>query len=176
MASSAAPNSKKLALGFTLRFFGLIFLITALARVDTVLLDHVVGRALTERSAALVTGAFSILGEEARRSGNTIYYSGAAFRVVDECTGIEVMALFAAAVLAFPSAWRHRLLGLAIGIPGLVVLNWIRMISLVWVGSSSHRALEIGHVYIWPTIILTVALGLWLYWARIATRDVSPVV
>lgn len=78
--------------------------------------------------------------------------------------------------MAFPSAWRHRLLGLALGIPALLLVNLVRMVTLILVGASSAKALDIGHVYVWPVIVLTMAMVIWLHWARIAVRDPRTVV
>ncbi len=158
-------------LGFVLRFFAFVFLLSVLVRVDINAFGGVLNRGLTEHSAAVVASTLSLFGADVTRRGATIVYHSAAFRVIDECTGIEVIGLFVAAVLAFPSAWRHRLLGLALGVPSLLLLNLIRMCTLILVGASSARALDIGHVYVWPVIVLTMAMVIWLSWARIAVRD-----
>jgi exosortase H (IPTLxxWG-CTERM-specific) len=173
---SAPGVPKRFALAFSLRFLALVFLISALSRVDLVVFDGAASRVLTHQSASAVALAFGFLGQDVRRAGNTLDYRGSVFKVIDECTGIEVIALFAAAVLAFPSRWRHRLTGLALGISALALLNLIRMVTLVWLGSTSPDALEYGHVYVWPTIILTVTLGIWLHWARIAAGDANSAV
>ena len=158
-------------LGFVLRFFTFVFLLSVLVRVDINAFGGVLNRGLTEHSAAVVASTLSLFGADVTRRGATIVYRSAAFRVIDECTGIEVIGLFVAAVLAFPSAWRHRLLGLALGVPSLLLLNLIRMSTLILVGAGSAKALDIGHVYVWPVIILTMAMAIWLSWARIAVRD-----
>jgi len=163
-------------LGFVLRFFAFVFLLSALVRVDLINFGGALNRGLTEQSAAVVASTLSLFGADATRRGATIVYRSAAFRVIDECTGIEVIGLFMAAVLAFPSAWRHRLLGLALGIPALLLVNLVRMVTLIMVGASSAKALDIGHVYVWPVIVLTMAMVIWLHWARIAVRDPRTVV
>jgi exosortase H (IPTLxxWG-CTERM-specific) len=166
-----APDSKGLVLRFVLRFFAFVFLISVLARVDLNLFEGAANRALTHQSAWVVASTLSLFGADVTRRGATIVYRSSAFKIIDECTGVEVIGLFVAAILAFPSAWRHRLLGLALGIPALLVLNLIRMVSLIFIGAGSTKALDFGHVYVWPVIVLTMALGIWLYWARIAVRD-----
>ena len=158
-------------LGFVLRFFAYVLLMSVLVRVDANSFGGALNRGLTERSAAAVASTLSLFGADATRRKATIIYSSTAFRVIDECTGVEVIGLFVAAVLAFPSAWRHRLFGLALGIPSLLLLNLIRMVTLILVGAGSAKALDIAHVYVWPVIVLTMAMVIWLYWARIAVRD-----
>ncbi len=161
----------RLALGFAVRFLGLVLLLSATARLDLVLADGAASRALTHGSASVAAGTLSLFGAEVVRNGNVLIYRSAAFKIIDECTGIDVMGLLLAAMLAFPSTWRHRAIGIALGIPILLVLNLIRIITLVLVGAASMTALDYGHVYVWPVIILTVALGLWLQWAKLATVE-----
>ena len=166
-----ASEANHLVLGFVLRFFALVFLISVLARVDLNVFEGAASRALTHHSAWVVASTLSVFGADVTQRGNTIVYQSSAFRVIEECTGIEVIGLFVAAILAFPSAWRHRLLGLALGIPALLLLNLVRMVTLILIWASSMKALDFSHVYVWPVIVLTMALGLWLHWARIAVRD-----
>ncbi len=158
-------------LRFVLRFFGFVFVMSVLVRMDINYLDGALNRGLTHQSASVVASTLSLFGADVTRRGATIAYQSAAFRIIDECTGVEVIGLFVAAVLAFPSPWSHRLLGLALGIPALLLLNLVRMVTLILVGAGSMKALDIGHVYVWPVIVLTLALVIWLYWARIAVRD-----
>ena len=168
MAPRSSEPPRRLALGFALRFLALVALIASLSRIDLFAFEGAASGVLTRNAAALVSQVFSVVGEDVRRAGNTLYYRGAAFKIIDECTGIEVMALFAAAILAFPSPWRHRGLGLGIGLSALMATNLVRMVTLVWIGTKSRTALEIAHVYVWPVIILTMGLGAWMYWARMA--------
>jgi len=158
-------------LRFVLRFFAFVFLLSVLVRLDFNYFDRALTQGLTHHSAWVVASTLSLFGADVTRRGATIVYQSSAFRIIDECTGIEVIGLFVAAVLAFPSPWRHRLVGLALGIPALLTLNLIRMVTLIVIGAGSMKALDIGHVYVWPVIVLTMALVLWLRWARIAVRD-----
>jgi len=171
MGTPPRENPRRVFWRFTLRFFAIVFALSALSRIDHAAWDSAGSHALTRTSAALVATSFSLLGRDVHRFQDTIHFRGAAFKIIDECTGIEVVALFAAAVLAFPSSWRLRLIGLCLWTPALLLLNLIRMITLVWLGSASARALEYGHVYVWPVIVLTFTLASWLHWARSATRE-----
>ena len=74
-------------------------------------------------------------------------------------------------MLAFPASWKARLRGLGIGLAVLVGVNLVRMTSLVAVGPHSQTALEWGHLYIWPVVVIAVAMGLFLSWAEEAEHE-----
>lgn len=155
-----------LVLRFALAFFGLVLLFSALVRVDIGLLDGVATGWLTNHAAAAVAAALRSLGLPAVDLGNQITLDASRFEIVANCTGIEIVGLFVAATLAFPSRWRDRFKGLAIGVPALIGLNLIRMMSLIYIGAHFARALDYGHLYVWPMLLLAAALGMWLAWAR----------
>jgi len=156
---------------FALTFFALVLLFSVLVHVDVEFFAGVTTRMLTRNVAAVVAAVMNLAGADVTHSDEIIVYRSNSFEVLADCTGIEVMGLFAAAVLAFPSLWRRRAAALAVGIPALMVLNLMRMISLIYIGARSATALHYGHLYVWPVVLLTVALGMWLQWARSASGD-----
>jgi exosortase/archaeosortase family protein len=54
------------------------------------------------------------------------------------------------------------------GLPILLLINFVRMISLVLIGPHWPEFHDVGHLYTWPAIIITVALALWLTWINAA--------
>ena len=156
---------------FSLAFLGYVLLFSVLLRIDEALLEGAASRALSRSVARAAVLSLHFLGARASLSESTITYGSQSFEIVPECTGVEVIGLFVAAVLAFPARWRSRLRGLALGVPALVVLNWIRILSLVYAGERSRKALDYGHLYVWPVIVLWATVALWLSWARSASRD-----
>ena len=169
--ASARKNERALVRRFALSFFALVLLFSAAVHVDVQFFNGVTTRHLTRYVATVVAGVMSLAGAEVTQSGEIIVYRTSSFEVLGDCTGIEVIGLFTAAVLAFPSRWRQRLGALALGIPMLMGLNLLRMISLIYLGARSPTALHYGHLYVWPIVLLTAALGMWLQWARSASGD-----
>ncbi len=161
---AASPNL--LVLRFALAFFALVLLFSVLVRVDIALLDGVTTAWLTHHAAHVVAASLRLVGLPVTDVGNQLSLDSSQFEIVANCTGIEIVGLFVAAILAFPSPWRLRLKGLALGVPVLMGLNLIRMMSLVYIGAHSARALDYGHLYVWPMLLLATALGIWLAWAR----------
>jgi exosortase H (IPTLxxWG-CTERM-specific) len=86
------------------------------------------------------------------------------------CDAVDPTALFVAAVLAFPVAWRRKLPGVAIGVALLALLNLVRVVSLFLVGVYFPRVFELTHAEIWQTCFILAALVLWALWIRWAVR------
>lgn len=164
-------SQKALVLRFALCFFTLVLLFSVAVWVDKVLFHGSADRTLSESAAWVVVSLMALLGAKIMCVGNTISYGSTAFDVIPECTGIDVVWLFVAAVLAFPSRWRDKLTGVAMGVLVLTGLNLIRIVTLVLVGARWPDGLEYGHLYVWPAIVLAAGVGMWLSWAGSVSGD-----
>jgi exosortase H (IPTLxxWG-CTERM-specific) len=60
------------------------------------------------------------------------------------CNGIEAMIVLFAAIMAFPSTWKHRLLGLLWGSVAIQGLNIVRVISKT---TKINKNLRMGQGY-----------------------------
>jgi exosortase/archaeosortase family protein len=86
------------------------------------------------------------------------------FKIVDLCTAIMPMMIFTAAVLAFPSRLKEKSMGLIIGLFGIFIINQIRLVSLFYIGIYVPGIFETAHLLIWQSLMILVAIGLWLIW------------
>ena len=88
------------------------------------------------------------------------------------CSGGDAMALCLGAVLAFPAPWSARLRGVGVGLLVIAAFNIVRIgnLSLVAVYPS---LLDILHVYVWPAILILVAVAYVYAWMR---RQMGPAV
>jgi exosortase/archaeosortase family protein len=68
-------------------------------------------------------------------------------------------------VLAFPARWRQRAAALAIGIPLLVVLNIVRVVSLFEIGVHAPVTFASAHVEMWQSVFIIATMFLWAMWA-----------
>ncbi len=84
--------------------------------------------------------------------------------IAEGCNGIYALFIFMAGIIAYPSSIRHKLYGLAIGIPFIMLLNYIRIISLWYAGTYAPNLFKVMHLYIWETIIIALGGILWLFW------------
>ena len=83
---------------------------------------------------------------------------------------MDPAALLVAAMVAFPSSWRAKLVGVLAGVATVLVVNVVRIVSLFYIGVHFPRVFEVVHVEVWPTAIMFLALFLFLVWVRYATR------
>ena len=78
-------------------------------------------------------------------------------QIVRTCDAAEVCILFATAVLAFPAAWRSKLVVLAAGLPCLVMANLLRICSLYFLGVYRPTWFKFGHEEVWPLLLVAFA-------------------
>jgi exosortase/archaeosortase family protein len=85
------------------------------------------------------------------------------------CDGLQTMAIFAAAVAAYPSSWTRRLAGALAGMTVLFGVNILRIATLFVVGARWPQHFQAVHVHVWPALLVLCAVILWVVWAsRIA--------
>jgi exosortase H (IPTLxxWG-CTERM-specific) len=110
------------------------------------------------------------------REGNVIRDSNTGFAVsVDaECTGIDPVLIFWAAVLAFKTGWKHKMAGLAIALVGLQSLNFMRILSLYFTGLWDRTIFIWSHHNLWQGVMMLGAVLLFYIWLRLGgNRDLE---
>lgn len=96
------------------------------------------------------------------------------FRIIYECTGIYAWIAYSAATLAYPTTFKNRLLGFAIGIPAIYIVNLIRFIFLGIIGAKWPAAFDFAHAYLWQIIIIGfVVLLFWGFVSWIAKNSLT---
>ena len=96
--------------------------------------------------------------------GKIVRYGGFTVKIVDECTGIYEMLIFSAAVLAFPTSPRNKVLGLLLGNPAIYVFNVARIAVLIVVGRFEPGIFDFMHVYFMQATMIVMITSVWLGW------------
>lgn len=99
--------------------------------------------------------------------------NGFAVSIEAGCNGVEAALILIAAMLAFPAPWKHRLLGIAVGLFAVQAINIVRIISLFYLGQWNMTVFEWAHVYVWRALIMLDVLIVWLVWIR-TLPEASP--
>jgi len=87
------------------------------------------------------------------------------------CEGVEVMAILAAALLAYPMQWRHRWAGIAAGIVFVYLLNIVRIVSLFYIATYRPDLFDHAHATLWQTAVILGAAAFFFIWVdQVATR------
>lgn len=142
---------------------------TVLGLLVFVLSNAAATTAVRRAFAVVTSGVLNLLGNETVSRGTEILSKEFGISVVTACTGLFVAGLFLAAVVAFPTSWRARLVGVAVGIVALFVVNVVRLASLYYIGRYWRSALEPAHQLVWQSLVIAIAVVLWLVWAGLAS-------
>jgi exosortase H (IPTLxxWG-CTERM-specific) len=132
----------------------------------TSMLREYVARPLAEGLASVSGLVLNLLSIKAVASGTILRVEGFAAQIGDVCTGIFVVAMYLAAVLAYPSLAKEKLKGMLLGASVILSLNLIRVISLVYIGRYHPAFFETAHLLIWQSLIIFSALLAWIYWTE----------
>lgn len=100
--------------------------------------------------------------------------NGFAVAIAPGCDGIEAVIILVSAILAFPSPWKHKLIGIGIGFLAIQALNLVRIISLFYMGQWDKTWFDWFHLYLWQALIVLDALAVWLIWLRYLPRREQP--
>ena len=119
---------------------------------------------LARGCVALVT----LFDTNAAASGKVLWNPTTGFGVSIEpgCNGVEAFIVLLAAIVAFPSTWRHRAWGVGLGFVAVQALNVVRVITLFYLGQFSQAAFQFAHEYLWQALIMLDVLVVWLVWVR----------
>ncbi len=85
---------------------------------------------------AWVSGmTLNLIGEGIEMQGTVIRNRDFAVNIQNGCNGVETMLIFLAAVLAFPSSWKSRSVGLVLGLFAIQLINLVRVVALFLTGA-----------------------------------------
>lgn len=137
--------------------------------------DDLLGRLLApwaELTARATLALLQLLNIEVVRFGAQIHHSGGfAYEIYYRCTAVLVAAILAALTIATPASLRCKLVGLALGVPVLIVLNLVRLVHLFHTGVFHPAFFDLAHEIIWESILALTTLGLWWGWSRWAAKS-----
>ena len=119
-----------------------------------------------QRLLALISSVIlNLFGQHTVVIGTTVQSSVFGISVVTACTGIFITGLFLTAVVALPARWTAKLIGAGIGIAGIFLVNIVRLVSLYFIGVNWPGFLDQAHQLIWQSLLIVIAVALWLFWA-----------
>jgi exosortase/archaeosortase family protein len=149
-----------------------LFLIMAFFFVLTwdPLLKYVdLGAALAHLSAWMSYGVIKLIGLiggfPVAKMGTIMSSGSFEVDVAPACSGAVPTSIYMAAVFAYPTSWRARWLGTALGIAVIQVVNVVRVSALFFIGLYFKAFFHDTHVYVAQALVVCVAVALWLHWA-----------
>lgn len=124
--------------------------------------------------AKVVAVIINIFGAGATASDAVVQSSKFTLSIAMGCDGIEATCLFLAGVLAFPTSWRARLIGLAVGLPLIQLINIARLVGLYYAGILLPSVIEEVHVYVAQTIVILLSTAILIYWLERVANQHRP--
>ena len=122
---------------------------------------------LTKLTARTTLALLHLSGLEAVRVATLISHpDGFAYEIYYRCTGFLPLAFLTVSILAYPRSLRCKFVGLALGLPILVTLNFTRLVHLFYIGVYNPDAFNLAHKVLWEGFIILAVFAAWLGWTR----------
>lgn len=113
--------------------------------------------------ARMAGAVISVFDTTANVSGQNVM-GRFSLHVSKDCDAMEANILTMAAVVAFPSTWKNRAVGLLASMTVVTVANVVRLCSLYFVGLRWPGAFDFAHLELWPLILIAISLGVFVTW------------
>ncbi len=120
--------------------------------------------------AKVVASLLNVLGRDVHVDDSTVISKEFAMEIIRGCDAIEPVAVYVAAVVASPVRIIWRVVGVLGGTIALVVVNWLRLVMLYFVGVYWRSMFDLLHESIWQAIFIGLAIVFWMIWVDWATR------
>ena len=154
-----APSLARFVLKFGL-FVGIYFAFASTEYFETNFFEPYL--ALNARVCGFV---LTLLGHEGVSVvGNAVMSPVYAVTIDRGCDASAPIALYVSLILAFPIAWMSKVPALAVGVPALVLLNGVRLVTLFLIGAHYPDLFYVMHTDVWQVVFILAALGLWAGW------------
>ena len=92
--------------------------------------------------------------------------------IADSCSGLDLFALFAIFILAYPGSIKNKLLYIPIGLLIIHLANAIRIVALCIVTLYAPDKLDFNHHYTFTIFVYAIIFLLWIVWVnRFSNND-----
>ena len=123
------------------------------------------------RSSGAILRAF---GESATVTGTLIRSPRFAVNINNGCNGVEAMLILLASIVAFPASLKARAIGLLLGALIVQVINYVRIVTLYYLGAYYPQLFDAFHAAVWQIVIILIAIVFFLIWsARVASTRLA---
>lgn len=154
-------KNKSPVLNYALKFSGLTLCFFALSLIPG--WDSFLSSWMNEN--ARLSGTLLLwLGEKCHISGAIIGSTAYGVTVEPGCSAFEFAAFYCAAVLAFQTDVRRKILGIICGLFILFSVNLIRITSLYWIRVHIPACFDTVHAGIWPSLLIVITMLVFIGW------------
>ncbi len=119
---------------------------------------------LNNLTASTLSALLGIFGVNHTIDETVLHLGGISLKVIDECTGIYELFVYAGCVMAYPTSSNKKLAGIAFGIPAMFCINMVRLLSLAFVGVWFPSIFGYVHYYLWQVTLILLVVFVMLVW------------
>ncbi len=129
----------------------------------------------TELQATLSAAILHVFDSDVISSGIILrsLSHGTAVSIQPGCNGLEALICLIAAILAFHSTLRQKLVGLVVGFVAIQSLNLVRIISLFYILQWDKQWFDWAHLYAWQALIFLDVLIVFVVWIRWVVKNTA---
>jgi exosortase H (IPTLxxWG-CTERM-specific) len=113
----------------------------------------------TQAIVAITARILSVLGIASACRGSIIELFSISLDVKFGCNGLEAVMIYSVAVIAFPTKWKKKLIGIAAGFVVIQIVNILRIVGLAYSGIHARNLFEYIHTYIAQGMMIAISLG-----------------
>jgi archaeosortase B (VPXXXP-CTERM-specific) len=125
---------------------------------------------MTIATATIEFHFFSIFSRAITQHGKMVIFGGFSVQIIEECTGLYEILIYAAAVLAFPTTLVRKGIGIVLGAPLLYAVNVLRIAFLMFAGRFYPATFDFMHLYFWQATLILMITSVWLLWIFAVVR------
>ncbi len=129
---------------------------------------------MSEITAILGGLSLEAFSDDVQQKNKMIIFGGFAVEIIEECTGLYEILIYASAVFAFPTTLVKKGIGIVLGAPILYATNVLRIVFLVWIGRYYPGTFEFMHLYFWQATLILMITSVWLLWIFQVVRREAP--
>lgn len=127
-----------------------------------------IGKVYNQFVVVAASGMLNAVGLPCTYQGFVLILPSLALEVKFGCNGLEAVLIYSIAVLAYPTQWRRKLVGIAAGFFIIQAANFLRMLMLVYAGLHLKRLFDYIHVYIAQGLMIALALAVFFVYLNYA--------
>jgi exosortase/archaeosortase family protein len=113
----------------------------------------------------LLRGLGLVVGFPVRINGTNLASGSFVVDVSPACSGAVPSIIYLAAVFAFPTSVRAKMIGAGLGVGVIHGVNLLRVVTLFIVGLFFNQYFHETHVYVAQALVVAIAVATWLFWA-----------
>lgn len=121
--------------------------------------------------AKILYGLLKMFSAPVVLSGNMLRFPAMNLEIVYECTGAFAFFIFSACVFGYPANVKSKIIGHIMGIVGISIINFGRLLVLSWAALHARGIFDFIHKYLWQATFIILVMVLWVWWVNSFTGE-----